>query len=37
MAISLFEEMQPDAVLNYVTLIFMLSACSRGGAVKLRI
>jgi hypothetical protein len=26
MAITLFEEMQPDAVLNYVTLIFMLSA-----------
>ncbi|KAG6759351.1 hypothetical protein POTOM_035827 [Populus tomentosa] len=35
MAMTLFEEMQSEAVPNYVTLICVLSACSRGGAVKL--
>ncbi|KAG5236591.1 pentatricopeptide repeat-containing protein [Salix suchowensis] len=35
MAVTLFEEMQSEAVPNYVTLICVLSACSRGGAVKL--
>jgi hypothetical protein len=30
MAITLFEEMQPDAVLNYATLIFMLSAVAES-------
>jgi pentatricopeptide repeat protein len=35
MAMTLFEEMQSEAVANYVTLICVLSACSRGGAVKL--
>ncbi|CAK7327065.1 unnamed protein product [Dovyalis caffra] len=37
MAITLFEEMQSEAVPNYITLISVLSACSKGGAVKLGI
>lgn len=33
-AIALFEEMTLEAVPNYVTFVCVLSACSRGGAVK---
>uniref|UniRef100_A0A6N2MUR6 Pentacotripeptide-repeat region of PRORP domain-containing protein n=1 Tax=Salix viminalis TaxID=40686 RepID=A0A6N2MUR6_SALVM len=35
MVVTLFEEMQFEAMPNYVTLICVLSACSRGWAVKL--
>lgn len=35
MALTLFKEMTFEVVPNYVTLVCVLSACGRGGAVKL--
>lgn len=35
MAIRLFEEMKSEVAPNYVTMVCILSACSRGGAVEL--
>ncbi|KAJ8747469.1 hypothetical protein K2173_008766 [Erythroxylum novogranatense] len=35
MAITLFDQMSLEVVPNYVTLVCVLSACSKGGAVEL--
>ncbi|EEF45289.1 pentatricopeptide repeat-containing protein, putative [Ricinus communis] len=35
MAVRLFKEMTTEVVPNYVTLVCVLSACGRGGAVEL--
>ncbi|KDP40185.1 hypothetical protein JCGZ_02183 [Jatropha curcas] len=35
MAIRVFEEMTSEVAPNYVTMVCVLSACSRGGAVEL--